>query len=43
MPNVYTNRALVNLKLSRFSEAENDATGLLIIIKKKKKLLKENH
>jgi len=31
MPNVYTNRALVNLKLSRFAEAENDATGKIII------------
>jgi len=30
MPNVYTNRALVNLKMSRFAEAENDATGKLI-------------
>eukprot|EP00833_Pecoramyces_ruminatium_P006188 jgi/Orpsp1_1/1180220/evm.model.c7180000072544.1 len=29
MPNVYTNRALVNIKLSRFSEAENDATEAL--------------
>jgi len=27
MPNVYTNRALVNLKMSRFAEAEADATG----------------
>ncbi|ORX56661.1 hypothetical protein BCR36DRAFT_580975 [Piromyces finnis] len=29
MPNIYTNRALVNLKLSRFAEAENDATEAL--------------
>jgi len=29
MPNVYTNRALVNLKMSRFAEAEADATEAL--------------
>ncbi|OUM62023.1 hypothetical protein PIROE2DRAFT_62147 [Piromyces sp. E2] len=29
MPNVYTNRALVNLKMARFAEAENDATESL--------------
>jgi len=31
MPNVYTNRALVNLKMARFAEAEADATAALQI------------